>query len=72
MIMASDIPRLTQIEKLTMMELLWSDLAAASEEPKSPAWHGEELAYTARRFETGEEVPLGWSEAKNQLRSERK
>ena len=72
MIVASDIPRLTQTEKLSMMELLWSELASASEEPKSPAWHGEELARTAKRFEAGEEVPLGWREAKNQLRNERK
>ena len=72
MIVASDLPKLSKIEKLTMMELLWSDLTSSSDEPESPPWHSDVLEETACRYKAGQEPPVSWSAAKDELLSERR
>jgi hypothetical protein len=71
MILASDIPKLSKVEKLTMMELLWSDLASSTDELESPAWHRVEVQGAENRYLAGEEKPVDWNVAKEQLRSGR-
>ena len=71
MITAAEIPMMSKVEKLSLMELLWADLAALPDELDSPAWHQAELRKTAAKVETGEEAPVDWSEAKNTLRNGR-
>jgi len=71
MILASDIPKLSKVEKVTMMELLWSDLTSCTDELESPGWHRSEVQEAERRYLVGEEKPVDWSVAKEQLRSRR-
>ncbi len=72
MIVASDLPALSKIEKLTIMELLWSDLTSSSDELDCPSWHIKALQETSGRYETAKELPISWSSAKEQLISERR
>jgi hypothetical protein len=71
-IVVSDLLALSKIEKLTMMELLWSDLTSSSDELDCPSWHIEALQETSRRYDTGKELPTSWISAKEQLISERR
>ncbi len=71
MILASDIPKLSKTEKVTMMELLWVDLSSSPDELDSPDWHRSELQETQKRYLAGEEKPVDWSVAKEQLRNQR-
>ncbi len=72
MIVASDLPALSKVEKLTMMELLWTDLTSSSDELESPLWHSAVLEETAYRYKAGQDPPVSWGAAKDQLRSERR
>tara|TARA_R110000850_G_scaffold273431_1_gene409848 strand:- start:1104 stop:1322 length:219 start_codon:yes stop_codon:yes gene_type:complete len=69
---AEDIKELPRDEKFRMMELLWSDLTASSDEVDSPSWHKPKLEATAERFVNGEEVPIDFTEAKSILQRERR
>lgn len=71
MILASDIPKLSKVEKVTMMELLWADLSSPPDELESPDWHQSELKETERRYLAGDEKPVNWGTAKEQLRNQR-
>ncbi len=56
-----------------MMELLWTDLtSSSSDELESPPWHSAVLEETACRYKAGQEPPVSWGAAKDQLRSERR
>ena len=72
MVTAADIRELPRDEKLRIMELIWSDLNSSGDEVESPVWHETALRETAERVESGEESPVDWSAAKEQLRAERK
>ena len=72
MVTAADIRELPRDEKLRIMELIWSDLNSSGDEIESPAWHEKALRETAERVDSGEESPVDWSAAKEQLRAERK
>jgi len=63
-----EIQQLPRIEKMRLMEALWSDLSREEGELESPAWHGAALAETARRLAAGEEQVLDWNQAKTKLR----
>jgi hypothetical protein len=58
---------LPPLEKLKLIELLWSDLAADENTP-SPAWHEEELRKTERDFAEGKVEMRDWDVAKKELR----
>jgi hypothetical protein len=59
-------------EKLRAMEELWESLSGDAARLESPAWHGDALRETDRRFETGQEQPVDWATAKQELRDRRK
>lgn len=71
MVTAEEIKALPRDEKLRMMELLWADLTASSNEIESPSWHKTELEATAERFANGEEVPIDFAEARAILQRDR-
>ena len=54
-------------EKLQIVEVLWSDLAAEDSPFQSPAWHGEELRKTEEDFKLGKVQAMDWEEAKRKL-----
>lgn len=59
-------------EKLRAMEELWESLSADATRFESPMWHGDALRETERRYEAGEEQPVDWAAAKQELRERRK
>lgn len=64
----AELHKLAPEEKLKIIELLWSDLAADGESFPSPAWHEEELRKTAAEFAAGRLETLNWEDAKKELR----
>ena len=60
---------LPRVEKLRLMEALWTDLSHRDEDFDSPAWHEAVLKETERNLASGEETEVNWDEAKRQLRS---
>lgn len=58
---------LPRIEKLRLMEALWSDLVSQPESMESPSWHQAALRETEARLAAGTEEILDWTEAKRRL-----
>lgn len=71
MITKDEIRELPKLEKLRLMEFLWSDLSGSNGDIDSPSWHGDVLRETAKRVRAGTEIPMDFSSAKEILRSER-
>ena len=59
-------------EKLRAMEELWESLSREATRLESPEWHGDALRETERRYEAGQEQPVDWTIAKQELRERRK
>jgi hypothetical protein len=55
-------------EKLRAMEELWESLSREGTRLASPAWHGEALRETEQRYDAGQEQPVDWADAKQELR----
>ena len=64
----AELRKLSRIEKLAIIEALWSDLAAEDDAIESPGWHGEELRKTEADFAAGRVETVDWDEAKKELR----
>ena len=65
--MKVELAEMTRREKLELMEALRADLMREDDGFESPAWHIEELEATRKRVEAGEEKPIPWEVAKQQL-----
>ncbi|MDR1191293.1 MAG: addiction module protein [Verrucomicrobiales bacterium] len=66
--LATELHQLSRLEKIKLMETLWSDLATNDTAVDFPAWHAAELDATARRFAEGKEELIDWRDAKRELR----
>ncbi len=64
----AELRQLPANEKLRIIEVLWSNLAADPDSFESPAWHGEELRKTEAVIAAGKVESLDWEEAKKELR----
>jgi putative addiction module component (TIGR02574 family) len=64
----AELRKLPSDEKLRIIEVLWSDLAADDESFESPAWHEKELRKTEAEFNAGSLEVLDWEDAKKELR----
>jgi putative addiction module component (TIGR02574 family) len=64
----AELRKLPPDEKLKIIEILWSDLAADEESLPSPPWHEEELRRTEADFAAGRIETLDWEDAKKELR----
>ena len=60
--------QLPRIEKIRLMESLWTDLSGPGEEIDSPPWHEGFLRQTEQRVATGEEKAVDWDAAKRRIR----
>jgi hypothetical protein len=60
--------QMTTAEKLRVMETIWADLSRNEAEVESPAWHADVLRERDARYRAGEEKPVDWETAKQQLR----
>jgi putative addiction module component (TIGR02574 family) len=66
----AELRSLPPAEKLKIIEVLWSDLAADDESLPSPAWHEQELRKTEDDFKTGHLKVLDWENEKKELRKQ--
>lgn len=66
------IQRMSREEKLRTMEELWESLSRDSDHLESPAWHGDVLRDTEKRYEAGQEQPVDWDAAKQELLERRR
>jgi putative addiction module component (TIGR02574 family) len=64
----AELRKLSAVEKLKIIEALWSDLAADDESFTSPSWHEDALRTTEADFAAGQIEVLDWEDAKKQLR----
>jgi hypothetical protein len=62
------IKQMTWDEKLRALEELWESLSHDEARLESPTWHEKELRETVARYDAGQEQPLDWATAKNELR----
>ena len=60
--------QMTTPEKLRLMEELWANLSRNEQEFESPGWHEVVLKEREERLSKGEETPLDWEVAKEELR----
>ena len=65
----AELHQLPDLEKLKIIEALWSDLAQNEVNFDSPSWHEEELRKTEMEFREGRVASMDWEEAKQSLRS---
>lgn len=55
------------LEKLQLMEDVWTSLCENTGDVQSPDWHEEVLSERRRRLESGETKVSSWEEAKARL-----
>ncbi len=65
----SELRKLPNIEKLKIVESLWSDLTAEEAEIPPPHWHEAVLRKTEAEYLAGRMEAMDWQEAKKELRS---
>jgi hypothetical protein len=63
----AEIERMTPIERLKTMELIWDSLVRDAESIESPAWHGEILKGRLEKIRKGEAKFLDLEEVKRSL-----
>lgn len=66
----AELRKLPADEKLKIIEVLWSDIAADEGSFESPAWHEAELRKTEAAFAAGRVEVMDWEEAKQRLRKQ--
>ncbi len=59
---------MTTAEKISVMEILWNDLCQHSS-LESPDWHEAVLLSREQQREVGNQPPIDWEEAKQQIRN---
>jgi len=67
MIAVSDIQKMSQVELLQAMELLWKSLSHSESECSSPSWHGQVLSQRLAKATEGKARFLTVSELKKRL-----
>lgn len=67
--LSEQIAHLSTVEKLSMMEALWSSLHQTIDETAPPDWHREILESRMNLIQSGEAVYEDWDRVKNELRS---
>ena len=60
--------KMSRIEKIRLMEALWSDLSEHPSDLESPKWHAEALAKAKRLVKTGKAKFIDWDLAKERIR----
>jgi putative addiction module component (TIGR02574 family) len=67
MIEALEVERMSPVERVQAMEILWRSMAAASEKVESPAWHKKVLEKRLAKVEAGRGEFLTVSQLKRRL-----
>ncbi len=66
----TELHNLSAVEKLKIIEALWSDLVGDESSLPSLSWHETELKETEEKFQAGSIEVLDWQQAKKELRSQ--
>lgn len=66
----AELHKLSAVEKLRIIEVLWGDLAGDEDSLPNLAWHETELIETENKFLSGDVEILDWQQAKKELRSQ--
>ena len=64
-----EIQNLSKIEKISIMEKIWSDLTKNEDSIEIPDWHIQALEETEKRIKEGKEHFLDWESAKEAIRN---
>jgi hypothetical protein len=72
MIDVAQIERMSLVEQLQMMELLWQAISHPPERVSSPVWHGEILAERQANIRRGEGRFLRIDQVKKRLQKHKK
>lgn len=67
-VLEKEIQSLPKLQKISIMEQIWSDLLQEEESIEVPEWHLKELEGTEMRIEAGKEHFQDWEEAKQAIR----
>ncbi|MCC5850868.1 MAG: addiction module protein [Verrucomicrobia bacterium] len=65
----TDLRQLPSLEKLKIIEILWSDVVRDDDSFPSPSWHLDELRETEEAYKTGKISAIDWEDAKKQIRA---
>jgi len=65
----AELHQLPNLEKLKIIEALWTDLVQDDVSLPSPAWHQGELRKTEEEYKTGKIASINWENAKKQIRA---
>lgn len=65
----TELRQLPILEKLKIIETLWSDVVRDDDSFPSPSWHKDELRETGEAYKTGKIEPIDWEDAKKQIRA---
>ena len=65
---AIPLERMTTLDKLRVLEEIWSDLQRTSADVPSPPWHADVLRARAERVREGTAQFGDWSDAKRRIR----
>ena len=65
----TELHQLPNLEKLKIIEALWTDLVQDDVSLPSPAWHQGELRKTEEEYKTGKIASINWENAKKQIRA---
>ncbi len=66
--MKLELSKLTNAERIDLMNAVWESIENKDEEIESPAWHGKVLAERATTIDSGEAKFLTLDELKERLR----
>jgi hypothetical protein len=72
MIAAAEIERMTLVERMETMELLWRSLSSKPGSLVSPAWHGKVLQKRLAKIESGQAEFLTVAQLKKRLSKRRR
>jgi putative addiction module component (TIGR02574 family) len=67
MIAASDIERMSVVERLQAIELLWNSISRSGDAVASPSWHQDVLSVRRAKVDAGEGKFLSISELRSRL-----
>lgn len=60
---------LSPAEKLQLVQDLWDDLAAKTEDVPIPEWHMEELDRRGANYDANPDAVISWEESKRRIRA---
>lgn len=67
MLATSDIERMSTVERLQTIELLWASISRSTDQVSSPAWHQDVLSARRAKVDAGEGLFLSISELRTRL-----